>query len=275
MGGGMAKTSLGMRALALALFCLPTAARGDPTWLVPSAWHLDAVGPVTMRLITQEDAGPRARPAEEIASLRVRDSGGDRDLTRTWRRAGGSEWTLPLRRTGTALVAVSTRSEVVDLDAARFADFLRERGFSAMANARRRAGTEGRPARMTIIHHAKALVRIGTGTGGAARAPVGHPLEIVPLTDPFAAPYAHGLVEFRFRVLANGRPLAGAGVHFIPLFGANQFGPIGRGPTDARGEARFAFFATGGLLLQVSHLAQAGGPGSSRYTLHVATFAVR
>lgn len=264
-----------MRALALALLCLPAAARGDPTWLVPSAWRLDAPGPVTMRLVTQEDAGPRTRPAEEIVSLIVRDAGGDRNSARPRRRAGGAEWTLPLRRTGTALVAVSTRSEIVDLDAPGFGDFLRARGFSAIADARRRAGTEGRPARMAIIHHAKALVQIGAGTGGGARAPVGHPLEIVPLTDPFIAPYAHGLVEFRFRVLANGRPLAGAGVHFIPLFGTNQFGPIGRGPTDARGEARFAFFASGGLLLQVSHLAQAGGPGSSRYTLHVATFAVR
>lgn len=271
----MAIKSLKAAALALALFCLPTAARSDPTWLIPSAWQVDSVQPVTMRLVTQEDGGPVARPLDQIARLIVRDAAGERNLGRALRGGAGSEWTLPLRRIGPALVAVSTRTETADVAAPAFQNFLRARGFSAIAEERRRAGTEGRPVRMAIIHHAKALVRAGPGSGEVVRATVGQPLEIVALTDPYTAPYAHGLVEFRYRVLSNGRPAAGAQVTALPLYGENRLGPHGTGRTNAMGESRFAFFADGGVLLQVSHLAPAGGAGSSRYTLHVATFAVQ
>lgn len=84
---------------------------------------------------------------------------------------------------------------------------------------------------------AKAFVMVGPGSTKEFDSPVGAPFEIVPLTDPITARVG---TTARFRVLRDGRPMAGALVAVLPRGSqpTGDFDPRYEGLTGADGTVR-------------------------------------
>jgi uncharacterized GH25 family protein len=105
----------------------------------------------------------------------------------------------------------------------------------------------------------RSLDRVPQGNPGFDR-PLGHPLELVPLTNP-VTPMGPGTVV-RVRLLYRGKPLAGARVSFIPRGEALAEGFDKRYERMTDGEGRAAFTpATGNYYLVVAHREEAAEKG--------------
>jgi uncharacterized GH25 family protein len=88
---------------------------------------------------------------------------------------------------------------------------------------------------------------------GAFDRPLGHALELVPLTNP-VLPMGAGTV-LRVRLLLHGKPLAGTRIAFIPRGATLTEGIDARyeRTTDARGEARLELKEAGAYLVVAHH----------------------
>jgi len=182
---------------------------------------------------------------------------------------------------GVHLVAYASTSSGSVLPAGRFNDYLLDDGLYEPLAARRHAGLLDAPGRERYARCAKTIVVAGapadwaSGAGadvapagqgapgadadGAPAAdaaapfwsrPVGHRLEIVPLTDPARLAALGG--EIDVRVLYEGAPLAGA-----VILSASQESPqsLTRALTDLDGRARFALDRPGLWMISLVHMA--------------------
>ncbi|HKE00298.1 MAG TPA: DUF4198 domain-containing protein, partial [Planctomycetota bacterium] len=113
------------------------------------------------------------------------------------------------RTPGTSVVWLETQPTRIELEAAKFEQYLKEDGLDAAAEARKRAGATGKPGRERYTRYAKSIFRVGLAAMGgvSATAPTGLALEFVPLADPCALRVGQRL---DVRLLHRGAPLDGA-----------------------------------------------------------------
>jgi uncharacterized GH25 family protein len=157
---------------------------------------------------------------------------------------------------GGTMLAFESGFTPIELPAAAFDAYLADEGL-AVPLAARRAARSSAPGRERYRRCAKAWL---AGSDGArASAPVGMPLELVPLSAPGAA---SSLV---LRVLWNGRPLAGATLKTWRAVLAPDGGPsdgavrdsipmVWQGRTDARGEVAMPCAKAGEWMASVVHM---------------------
>jgi hypothetical protein len=113
---------------------------------------------------------------------------------------------VTFERRGMHVVAVALHEHPIELDAETFEKYLREEEAAAALEWRRRHKLEQQPGREFYTKLAKTFVAVGEGVGDAWRRPVGHALEIVPLSDP--ARWSPG-ENVTVRVLLRGQPAVG------------------------------------------------------------------
>lgn len=106
--------------------------------------------------------------------------------------------------TGPAIAAYSTQPRSITLDANKFDTHLVHEGLDAIREEREKSGTTNAPAREAYTKYAKCLLR-PKGLDGPLPV-VGHPLEIVPDTDPTALGFDG---ELTGRVLFQGSAAPG------------------------------------------------------------------
>jgi uncharacterized GH25 family protein len=107
-----------------------------------------------------------------------------------------------------------------------------------------------------------------SGPGAPWQTVLGHPLEIVPLSDPGAIKPGDTL---RLRVLFQGKPLAGAQVERGDGKTAVPEADIPRFATDADGVAAVPIVKAGPHLLVIDHDVKPSNPGLSTLDLYNAT----
>jgi uncharacterized GH25 family protein len=155
----------------------------------------------------------------------VSPTGRARVDTAMWSAAGDtSRFTLRTTDAGTYVVGVSTRPNVIALDAKDFNQYLREDGIPDVLAARERSAELNRPARERYSKHIKALIQVGSARSDHYTTQLGYPAELVPLENPYALRAGSVL---RVRTLVDGKPAANQYV----LFG-------GRTPGGARIQQR-------------------------------------
>jgi hypothetical protein len=99
------------------------------------------------------------------------------------------------------------------MEVAGFERYLAEEGLTAAARDRAGAVYADGEVREAFSRSVKSLVRVGDGGRGGYDLPLGLPLELVPLDDPFEA----GRRTLRLRVLLHGEPAPGVRVDLSPL----------------------------------------------------------
>ena len=138
---------------------------------------------------------------------------------------------------GTFMVFFSTTNIPSNLPAPRFNEYASAEGLSQVLAQRAANGTMNKPGRELYSRRGKALVQVGPVSKTPQpqiTKPVGLGLEIVPLSNPYAAGNA---AQMTVQVLYQGRPLAGALVKLNNLAADAQ--PVEMHRSDAAGRATF------------------------------------
>jgi uncharacterized GH25 family protein len=225
--------------LASALFLASaTAAEAHDFWLEPEQYAVAPGEPVSIAF-TIGHAGahePWALRREKIAELKSCAGGrcvAEPDIVADTPAQRGRAH-VALKTEGTAIIAFESTASFSELGAAKFDDYARQEGLTAIIADRAAAKTGKAPGRELYSRRAKALIRVGDGEPGDVSAPVGHTLEIVPLKNPYALKPGEALP---LRVLYNGEPLEGATIDLDDL--GDDRDPLKTAVTDAAGAASF------------------------------------
>ncbi len=162
-------------------------------------------------------------------------------------KAGLLTW-MPTKD-GVYAVAVQTAPKILKLEAEVFNDYLVSDGLPHIYRLRAKEKSLDQPAVERYSKSPKALVRVGDGKGGDPYQPLGLPLEIVPLTDPFSRKVGDAL---KVRVLFDGKPLADANLGWDhPGDGQD---PAGTVRTDSKGEALIPVARAGLMTIRLTHM---------------------
>ncbi len=152
--------------------------------------------------------------------------------------------------TGAWLVAGVTRPRVLELEAAKFNEYLLHDGLPHVLAGRMDRGELERDAVERYSKSVKTLVPVGASSGAEAAGRVlGHDLEIVLLDDPLAARPGDTL---RARVLYRGAPLERANLCWDLPGNGEDF--AGQTWTDAEGTALVPVARPGPMTLRLVHM---------------------
>lgn len=163
---------------------------------------------------------------------------------------------------GLIILTYDSNHSYIELEAEKFDEYLAEKGLEAIRKQRAGRNESSGPAREMYSRCAKSLVH---ATGEAADKPklgrdrpVGMPLEIVALFDPYAEP---GIREGRFRLLFEGRPLPDVKVT-AQARGAKEI-QVQR--SGKEGEVVFRLEHQGPWLIECTHMRTSPEPQKADY----------
>lgn len=233
-----------MRYFTLLLIVAPLA-RAHDLWLIPPQSATPG-RPVTVEAVVGMDF-PRGEAADAARFVTRRATGPAGDVPLT---AGDSgllrcEPAAP----GVHSAAVVTAPKLIDLSADEFNHYLVADGLPHIYLLRFKEKTLNQPSRERYSKSPKCLVRVGNGGGGEPTKPMGLPLEIVPLVNPFGVRPGGALPV---RVLFQGRPLAAANLGWARP-GDGEL-PAGTARTDGSGEALIPISKPGLTTIRLTHM---------------------
>jgi uncharacterized GH25 family protein len=207
---GVTRGHLNRRTLSIALATLlfAGASLAHDFWIEPSTFHPAHGETVSIGLRVGQDylGDPVPRMSTLIEHFTVRQKGREAEIDGIERADPAGFFTAD--GGATAIVAYTSNPSHVDLPAAKFEDYLRLYGLEQIIALRARRGERQKAGSENFVRCAKALLT-GARPSLAATQAAGLPYEIVPASDPTAAPAA-GHAPFRGRVLYRRTPLAGA-----------------------------------------------------------------
>ena len=239
-----------MRVTAFALLLLaPVPAAAHDLWLVPpeKADKAATVRAVSGSVFPKGDTAPD--PAKFARMLVVRPDG-----TEAKPQSAGIDGDAGLLRfdaaaPGIYAVAVQTTPKLITLEPAAFNEYLVTDGMPHIYRLRMKEGTLDKPGKERYSKSPKALVRVGDGKAGDPTKPLGLPLEIVPLANPFDVKPGGAL---KVRVLFREKPLAGAHLGWSHPGGDDL--PDGTVRTDDKGDALVPVAKAGLMTLRLTHM---------------------
>jgi len=232
---------------AAALFSAATAF-SHVFWIHPSAFRPKANDLIKYQLLVGDGGIIEAKPrdASRIIKFASFDPTGKEHevLGRDGHDPAGFD---RLQTPGTHLVVYHSNNAFVSMTAEKFAKYLSDEGVENIIKARETSKPEGTApdamVREAYSRCAKALICVDEKPTPNFNQVIGLPLEIIPVTDPYAAKVSDRLT---FRVLLHGKPYNGA-----TLFAARPTGPALTQRPDEKGEATFKLDMAGTWLINI------------------------
>jgi uncharacterized GH25 family protein len=225
--------------LALALLATPAAAHDF--WIEPSSFHPaeSARISVALRVGMHLLGDPVPRVPELIDKFFIRGNGDERPVVgRTGMDPAGLAF---VSGPGLHWIGYQSFASELKLDAAKFAEYLRDEGLPPVPQGPER-----------FYRCAKALLDTPGDSGKIRETPLGFTLELIPRRNPYASR------ELPLTLLFRGKPLANAQV--VALNGNQER----KARTDARGRATFNIARPGLWLIKAVHMEPAPkGSGST------------
>lgn len=149
---------------------------------------------------------------------------------------------------GLYTVVYDSGRSAVELEAAKFEDYLKQEGLEAVSSLRARRGQSAAGAKEVFSRCAKALIAVGDGSGPGFDRVFGQRLELVAEKNPYAL--ANG-GELPVRLLYEGKPLAGA---LVMALQRGRPGAVSAVRSDARGRATLKLDRPGFWLVKAVHM---------------------
>lgn len=192
----------------VAVLALASTARAHDSWVIASKSSVEPGRTVRVAFVTGETfpVSEHAAAPQRVASWVI--AGAGRRSAVEGFAVDGMELAAQVRvaRPGVHVVVVALHPRFIELDGPAFGEYLREEKARAALAEREERGEQDRPGREMYTKCGKAFIEAGETAGDTAyREPVGHPLEIVPLSNPCRWNAGD---EVLVRVLLEGRPAA-------------------------------------------------------------------
>lgn len=216
---------------AVLLLVLASTAAAHDCWIEPVETHPIVGRVLGVRLFVGEPGQAEAFPrrAEKVVRFVARGPKGEVEV-------GGANGDEPAGRfvigRGVHVVGYRNTPSVIELEAAKFEEYLREEGLDDASKLRAERGETGEVGRERYSRCAKAIVAAGEPGGPGWETSLGLDLELVPEKNPLLLAPGE---ELPVRVLLRGQPLAGAKV---AAWSRARFDLRTSGRTDAEGRAR-------------------------------------
>ena len=218
-------------------------------WLEPTQFHFEEASPVAVQFKVghKEDIDSWNLTWDKIVALRNYTSTGVEDMA-----AGiipkssllpGVAKTAVLQA-GSYVIGFESYHSISVLEANKFNDYAKKEGLKAVLEYRKDKGLEGYDGEELYSRKAKAIVQVGETLTDNVTKPIGHTLEIVPLSHPFTLKEDNSLTV---QVLFKGKPLQDALIDSVPLKNATH--ETQSFLTDENGQATFTFKESGAVKL--------------------------
>ena len=218
-------------------------------WLEPTQFHFEEASPVAVQFKVghKEDIDSWNLTWDKIVALRNYTSTGVEDMA-----AGiipkssllpGVAKTSTLQA-GSYIIGFESYHSTSELKADKFNDYAKKEGLKEVVEYRKDKGLEGYDGEELYSRKAKAIVQVGETLTDNVTKPIGHTLEIVPLSHPFTLGEDNSLTV---QVLFKGKPLQDALIDSVPLKNATH--ETQSFLTDENGQATFTFKASGAVKL--------------------------
>jgi len=191
-------------AVVIAVAAQAAVAHAHDFWIEPSTFR-PAVGQLvsTSLRVGQEFAGdPIPRSAQLIDTFTIREGSKEKEVVGFENRDPAGF--VRVEQPGLAIIGYRSKANPLELDAAKFEEFLKNEGLERISAIRAQRHETAKPDRERFYRFAKTILLTGSGSGARFDQPFGYRFEIVPETNPCAA------TPLRVRLLFEGKPLAGA-----------------------------------------------------------------
>lgn len=239
-----------MRLASIVLLLAPAALYAHDLWILPPN-QTDVGKPLIIRAHSGDEF-PTSTSAPDPAKFSKRfarlpdgtiapiESAGTKDQSGLMR--------FEAQQAGVFAIGVQTIPKIIQLEAAKFNAYLVGDGLSHIFLLRHKEKSLDQPAVERYSKSPKLLLKIGEGKGDPCQ-PLGLPLEIVPLADPFERTAGQALPV---RVLFQGKPLADANLGWDwPGPGER---PRGTARTNEKGEALVPLANSGLFTIRLTHM---------------------
>ncbi|MFN0180160.1 MAG: DUF4198 domain-containing protein [Gemmatimonadales bacterium] len=254
-----------------------TLAAAHDMFLKPAQFFLKSGDRVLVRLLNgtftkSENSIDRKRLIEVVV---VSPGGRERIDTTRWNAVGDtSSFLTTLTGDGTHVLAASTKTNLIELDAKDFNEYLELDGLPDPLEARRKNGELGKDARERYAKHVKAMVQVGATRTSHFSTVLGHPAEIVPVTNPYDLKVGQSL---RVRLLVDGKPVANQYTLYGGVTPSGSPIPERSTRSAANGEATIPITGAGVWYIKLINMTKLAGDKDADYESKwsTLTFAVR
>jgi len=121
----------------------------------------------------------------KVEKSEVHFAGGITDLTKQVKPTKGNNLSYKFLKEGTHLFTLQSNTAYIELEAAKFNDYLKEDGLDNITELRTKNGELDKPSKEFYQRFAKVLVQSGSKTDNTFSKRVNFPIEIVPLSNPY------------------------------------------------------------------------------------------
>jgi uncharacterized GH25 family protein len=143
---------------------------------------------------------------------------------------------------------------MIELGPEDFKEYLEHEGLEDMIAERKEKGLENQAVREKYSKHVKAILQVGGARTDHFLKEFGYPIEFVPVKNPYTLKVGD---KATFKLLLNGKPLAGQGVHISSRKdGVNPFAKEIPSRTDDEGQVSFEITETGHWYVATIHMVE-------------------
>ena len=188
----------------------------------------------------------------------VNPNGKRKSINKKYWRDGWYETLLDLEmdKTGTYVVGVSTKPNIIELSAKDFNSYLAHDGITDILEERNKNGETNHPARELYSKHVKTMIQVGTKRTESFNANLGYPIEIIPSQNPYKLQKGD---KMGFQVLLDGKPVTN---QLVYASHGNSHGHSDDGNheeaittrTDAKGFGKISLIESGEWYIRLIHM---------------------
>lgn len=194
-----------------AFFVITFLVRAHEFWLEPDRFYFEAGSRASIGFRTGTDfiGEPRKLGNERIVRLETHTSQAVNNLRQNLAADSTGLFQVALVDEGTHIIAMETSPAFIELDGAKFTEYLQEDGLDEILYQRGKDKISGDSASEMYSRHTKLILQAGTKTDDTFKKNCGLPLEIIPVTNPATLKKGDPIA---FKILFQGKPLFGAKV---------------------------------------------------------------
>lgn len=234
----------------------PRPSSAHDSWLVVSSNHLTAPSTVRAAFLTGEQfpISQSATSPDRVAQWTVHVGSGRQEL-RDFRVVNQELVVdIPLQHPGLHVIAIALKPKFIEIEAPKFEEYLTDEQARAVLEARHSAGQRDQTGREYYTKFSKTFVEVGDQEAPEYLKPIGHKLEIIPLSNPCRWRVGD---EVSVRVLLDGKPAAKLRVS-SGREGLPEHTYVEHVLTDSEGTARFKPARSGLWFIRTHFIGPAG-----------------
>ncbi|WP_020604532.1 DUF4198 domain-containing protein [Spirosoma spitsbergense] len=237
------------RSLITGLSILVSVAFGHEFWLEPTQFYARVGESIRVQILVGENfTGERSEGKKNrLTQYRHYTATGTEELSPTLLGDSYGDVTVRLKTPGTHLISFANTPKFLAMKPDSFLLYLEEDGLDNVIEARKKQGNTDKPSREVYQRCVKTLVQVDNKFDDTFAKNTGLMLEISPTKNPYGQ---HPGQTAAFRILFDGKPLAGALVRYWNRDAANHVTEE-KQRSNAQGTVRFTLRAGANMVSAV------------------------